>query len=165
MREMAHFVCKSRRCAMLKLREPGEREVLAAKMLTDEYIQRLAFLRVCVWASRGPCATHRDDRGWKYSGRRMLTHLVSLSRSRTCFLSPQGPPPHSLTLFCLSLSLNIIAITPFASTNNFLVRRHLFCYEKSLLVKHQSCLPCKAKHIFFGSPDSKILLRKQTEQK
>lgn len=33
---------------MLKLREPGEREVFAAKMLTDEYIQRLAFLRVCV---------------------------------------------------------------------------------------------------------------------
>ncbi|VCX40406.1 unnamed protein product, partial [Gulo gulo] len=90
MREMAPSICKSRWFAMLKLREPGERQVLAATMLTNEYIQRLAFLRVRVLASWGPCAT-RIDRGRKYGRLRMLTHLVSLSRTRTCFLSPQCP--------------------------------------------------------------------------
>lgn len=48
---------------MLKLRVSGKRKALVAKMLTNEYVQRLAFLKpACVSLLRVPCCPHRSQR-------------------------------------------------------------------------------------------------------
>lgn len=77
---------------MLKLREPGEREVLAAKMLTDEYIQRLAFLRVCVSLPGALCHPQRRQGMEIQWAKDVDSSCISLSFSYLLSLSP-GPSP------------------------------------------------------------------------